>query len=380
MKKSQKFLYFLMCVMFISIPMISYGESHQTLSLDSNQELPSIPTNGYIELVALEQQDLHIKGSAYSFSSYPTIDRFKIQISDFSTYVDAVSLSPAIQGFDVLIPHNSLGDISDCLIKITPMIHDQMGYPLYYFHNSSLPLPSQSEVNVIGGGNLIGIASHFLGIMIERCGLKPTDNVLEVGCGLGRMAYPLTAYLAPNARFEGFDIVPFLIQRASQNITPSHPNFNFQLANIYNGMYNPQGNVLSTEYIFPYANNSFDFVLLTSVFTHMLPEEVKHYLKEIHRVLRPGGKCLMTFFLLDSESQSLIEQGKSSANIRFPHGNECYVAEVNNLEAVVGYRENQLFLWILTNFQMKNWYKGHWCGRTSDCVSFQDILFLTKTE
>ena len=41
-----------------------------------------------------------------------------------------------------------------------------------------------------------------------------------------------------------------------------------------------------------------DVAFLTSVFTHMLPEDVEHYLDELARVLKPGGRTLITWFLL----------------------------------------------------------------------------------
>ena len=50
-----------------------------------------------------------------------------------------------------------------------------------------------------------------------------------------------------------------------------------------------------------FPDATFDFVCATSVFTHMLPAGVANYLREIRRVLRPGGRCLATFFVLRSD-------------------------------------------------------------------------------
>src|SRR4051812_31190443 len=43
---------------------------------------------------------------------------------------------------------------------------------------------------------------HFTGIG----GLKSTDAVLDIGCGIGRMARPLTKLLANGGKYEGIDI------------------------------------------------------------------------------------------------------------------------------------------------------------------------------
>ena len=61
---------------------------------------------------------------------------------------------------------------------------------------------------------------------------------------------------------------------------------------------------------FPCADNSFDLVFLTSVFTHMFAGDVENYLSEISRVLKPGGKCLITWFLLDEVSRKSGEPGQ----------------------------------------------------------------------
>lgn len=57
-------------------------------------------------------------------------------------------------------------------------------------------------------------------------------------------------------------------------------------------------------------------VFLTSVFTHMFPPDVEHYLDEISRVLKPGGRCLCTYFLLNDESLAHIAEGKSAHNFQ----------------------------------------------------------------
>ena len=44
--------------------------------------------------------------------------------------------------------------------------------------------------------------------LIAHCGLQPGHRVLDVGCGVGRLAVALTSYLNTDGRYEGFDIVP----------------------------------------------------------------------------------------------------------------------------------------------------------------------------
>jgi len=49
----------------------------------------------------------------------------------------------------------------------------------------------------------------------------------------------------------------------------------------------------------PLANATFDMVTALSVWTHLNEDDAVFYVKEINRVLRPGGRALITFFVLD---------------------------------------------------------------------------------
>jgi len=88
------------------------------------------------------------------------------------------------------------------------------------------------------------------------------------------------------------------------------------LAEILSRRYNPKGRYRAEEYTFPYKDEFFDFVFLTSVFTHILPKGVRNYTSEISRVMKPGGRCFIMYFMLNEESLGLIEKGKSDWEFR----------------------------------------------------------------
>ena len=67
-----------------------------------------------------------------------------------------------------------------------------------------------------------------------------------------------------------------------------------------NTHYNPGGEIEALRYRFPYDDGQSDVVFAASVFTHMKPENVTRYFAEAGRVLRRGGRCLFSFFLLDN--------------------------------------------------------------------------------
>lgn len=229
------------------------------------------------------------------------------------------------------------------------------------------------------GGNFKGGGEKFLQYFIELGGLKPSDRVLDAGCGVGRMAIPLTKYLNGEGMYEGFDISAKSIAWCRKNITRKYPKFHFQLADIYNKRYNPKGGQSSSRYKFPYGDKSFDFVFLTSVFTHMLPDDVDNYLSEISRVLKPDKKCLVTFFLINEESSRAIEAGASSLDFKFRVNGFRTTCEMIP-ERAVAYDEE-----LVRRFCEKHKldveepiYYGCWCRRES-CLSYQDIIIARRS-
>lgn len=218
----------------------------------------------------------------------------------------------------------------------------------------------------------------FLGYFVELCSLARDAKVLDVGCGMGRMALPLTQYLSPKGQYTGFDIVPEGIAWCRRKISPRFPNFRFELVDIRNPMYNPAGTYAPTEFRFPYEDNAFDFVVLTSVFTHMVPQDLEHYVSEIVRVLKPHGQCLITFFLLNEESTALIAAGASS--LPFCHAMQgCLTVKPECPEYAIAYDEP----WIRSQYRkyrltiQEPIYYGAWPGRGQH-YSYQDIIVATK--
>jgi ubiquinone/menaquinone biosynthesis C-methylase UbiE len=171
--------------------------------------------------------------------------------------------------------------------------------------------------------------SHFRDI----CALEPHESVLDVGCGLGKLAIPLTQYLDESSRYEGIDIVGERVRKCRKKVSRFYPNFRFQVADIFNTSYNPDGRLKAAEYRFPYADASFDFVFARSVFTHMRPGDVENYIAEIARVLKPKGRCLVTFFL--------ISDGTPRPRVRkFPFDFGTYRTRAEDVpELAVAYRE-----------------------------------------
>ena len=242
---------------------------------------------------------------------------------------------------------------------------------------SEIEKPPQHLIDLVGGGDYFEIGNLFFTYFIELAYLKPNDRVLDIGCGVGRMAIPLTKYLNKQGSYEGFDIVKELVSWSQFNITPRFPNFHFQLANIFNSCYNPSGKYKGVDYRFPYPDNEFDFIILTSVFTHMLPTEVENYLGEMARTVKPGGRCLVTFFILNDSVYPLIADGKSTFTFAFEY-QDCRVDNAAVPEAAVAYDEQKIKnLFNKYDFGIDSFNYGSWSGR-KEYLSFQDIVVIRK--
>jgi SAM-dependent methyltransferase len=244
----------------------------------------------------------------------------------------------------------------------------------------SVPLPPVSLMNYVGSkdpNDFIRVGREFVAYLQELCGLKPEASILEVGCGCGRMAIPLTDHLSQNGRYCGFDVDKDCISWAQNKITRNRSNFSFIRADIYNDLYNPKGTILPEEFKFPFEEDSFDIVYLPSVFTHMLPGEMEHYLLEIARVMKKGGKCLITYFLINGESSSLIAKNESALGIRHK-GENYWTSNPEVPGAAVGYDEAQAREgYGRFGLKIDNVYYGSWCGR-KNYLSFQDIIVAEK--
>lgn len=188
-----------------------------------------------------------------------------------------------------------------------------------------IPLPGEDLQLGVGpetGAEYLRVGRVVRDALVESAGIKPTSSILDIGCGSGRMARHFTDYLEPPGRYVGMDIQKPFIDWCNANIAPANEAFEFQHQDIFNGGYNPTGKTKASEYRFPFEDGSFDAIILYSVFTHLLPEDADNYRREIARLLKPGGRCYSTWYLLtpDVEVEYIMPNIKEGqVGYGFPH-------------------------------------------------------------
>lgn len=190
------------------------------------------------------------------------------------------------------------------LIRVGLFLLDPFDYLVRLTSGDSHLPPYSNRVRSNGihgqfGGNRFSAEGELLTSLLQaHAGLDESSDVLEIGCGCGRVAIPLTRLLS-TGNYTGLDIDPPSIRACRRNEILTASGFEFLHLDVYNRLYNPNGRIQDAQYEFPFDKETFDIVFLISVFTHMLPDGVANYVHQIGRVLRNKGRCFLSTFLMD---------------------------------------------------------------------------------
>lgn len=232
-------------------------------------------------------------------------------------------------------------------------------------------VPSRA-MTFIGGGDFVTVGEDFFKTL-KRHGLDPTDNVMDVGCGQGRMARPLIDYL-DQGHYVGLDIALDGIEWCQKHYAEL-PNFKFIHMDVYNSRYNPRGSQKAAEYVFPIEDESQDLIFLTSVFTHMLAQDVEAYLYEFNRILKPGGKALISWYLLDDVTRNITH---AELDFKYKLDDVSCTTVKSTPEAAIAFDQRYIAeLYKKAGFQMIKTEPGSW-ARPESGFMLQDLIVAVK--
>jgi len=135
-------------------------------------------------------------------------------------------------------------------------------------------------------------------IILKQLEIGPTDVVLEVGAGVGRIA----KVMAPHVReYHGIDISENMIGHARRRCA--------DIDNVF--LYHVPSSDLSQ-----FPSSKFDAVIFQVVLIHLDREDAFHYIKEARRVMKPNGRIWAQFYNL------LHERGWNEFRFAVDHGIE----------------------------------------------------------
>jgi SAM-dependent methyltransferase len=147
-------------------------------------------------------------------------------------------------------------------------------------------------------------------ILADKLHLGPRSRVLEIGAGVGRLAYHMCRYAG---HYSGVDISPNMLAVARRELA---------------GKTNWELRELVEAAPLPFADRSFDAVYSQAVFIHLDREDCYRYIREAFRVLRPGGRAYFQFYNLLHPAgfdifhwvaeNTVTAQGKVRGRVHFP--------------------------------------------------------------
>jgi SAM-dependent methyltransferase len=230
-----------------------------------------------------------------------------------------------------------------------------------------------------GGGDHAIVSRKLTAKILKATAAPKSAAVLDVGCGDGRVAAALAGHLDEAGSYVGFDVSRAAIKFCNKSAAASRPNFRFVHADIANREYNPVGKIKPCDYRFPVEPASRDLLIATSLFTHLLPDDVTAYFREIARVLKKDGVAYVTAYLIDDAARERLAAG-AAPFVLAPLGDGVWATDVRAPEAGTGYDET-LFLRFVeeTGLRVRELKRGTWSHGGAGW-DHQDVVLLTRRD
>ena len=137
--------------------------------------------------------------------------------------------------------------------------------------------------------------------ILRWAGLRDGMALIDMGCGSGRLAKAIEGHFAID--YTGVDAVQPLLDYARRRM-PQHFKF-----------------VAIDDLSLPLPAASADMIAVFAVFAHMLASEAFLYLRDMRRVLKPGGCVVMSFLEISEPAHwaDFMAEVESLAGMPFLH-------------------------------------------------------------
>jgi ubiquinone/menaquinone biosynthesis C-methylase UbiE len=134
----------------------------------------------------------------------------------------------------------------------------------------------------------LGRERSFREKILRLARLEPGESVLDVGCGTGSLAIAAKRQVGPAGTVCGIDASPEMLARADRKARRGGLEVVFRHA---------------AAHALPFPDAQFDAVL-TTIMLHHLPRKAREQcIREIRRVLKPGGRALAVEFAAPAQKK-----------------------------------------------------------------------------
>lgn len=215
----------------------------------------------------------------------------------------------------------------------------------------SLP-PNRFRIRVGVGNRLLFNAAHYrvfpVNFWLEalNAGVVRLDSsIVDIGSGCGRFAYVLREFHFHGREFTGtytgIDVDPEMLDWCRRNFDPRR--FRWLGVRASSTVYSPgtgASDVDKPNQRFDIPDASQDFVLANSLFTHLLADDLRVYIREAGRILKPGGYFQFSVFLMD-DVRGELARDSAAARWTFRHRlGDAWVENLRLPEAAVAYERS----------------------------------------
>jgi len=233
--------------------------------------------------------------------------------------------------------------------------------------------------------------AHVIGIfqtlMYQNLKARQGSQILDIGCGTGLLGIAAEPLVQEGGKYTGIDVLKKHIDYCQSQFKAS--NYQFIHFDVANQMY--VRNQKSELHPWTIEDQSQDMVTALSVWTHLKEKDARFYFKEVARVLKPGGRAIISMFLLDELYQASLPKRENALgryhltpqkNWVFDtpaYGSKNWFSPgwIKVPEKAMGIKDTGLQLLLEESALKKlNYHPGNW--KETPGLYFQDILIFEK--